>query len=75
MKVSIHPEALTEFEEAVTYYEDLQICEGTSVKSRKRGRARNAPKFDLRAQLFRMCGVDLKVRLGMTCSSRQRSLR
>ena len=25
----------------------------------ERGRARNAPKFDLRVQLFRMCGVDL----------------
>ena len=26
---------------------------------RRRGRARNAPKFDLRTQLFQMCGVDL----------------
>ena len=25
----------------------------------KRGGARNAPKFDLRSQLFKMCGVDL----------------
>ena len=31
-----------------------------SIKARKkRGRARNAPKFDLRTQLFQMCGVDL----------------
>jgi transposase len=37
----------------------LQTCEGTPTKSRNRGRGRNAPKFDLRAQLFRMCGVDL----------------
>ena len=26
---------------------------------KKRGRTRNAPKFDLRTQLFKMCGVDL----------------
>lgn len=39
----------------------LQAHEGEPAKSQKRarGRARNAPKFDLRAQLFRMCGVDL----------------
>jgi hypothetical protein len=29
------------------------------AKGKKRGRARNAPKFDLRTQLFQMCGVDL----------------
>ena len=29
------------------------------AKGKKRGRARNAPKFDLRAHLFKMCGVDL----------------
>ena len=29
------------------------------AKGKKRGRARNAPKFDLRTQLFKMCGVDL----------------
>ena len=28
-------------------------------KDKKRGRARNSPKFDLRAQLFKVCGVDL----------------
>lgn len=28
-------------------------------KGKKPGRARNAPKFDLRTQLFQMCGVDL----------------
>ena len=29
------------------------------AKGKKRGRARNAPKFDLRTRLFQMCGVDL----------------
>ena len=37
----------------------LQVCEGAPAKGKKRGRARNAPKFDLRTQLFQMCGVDL----------------
>lgn len=37
----------------------LQIHDGEPAKGKKRGRARNAPKFDLRTQLFRMCGVDL----------------
>ena len=37
----------------------LQAHEGEPAKGKKRGRARNAPKFDLRTQLFRMCGVDL----------------
>jgi transposase len=37
----------------------LQIQDGDPAKGKKRGRARNAPKFDLRTQLFRMCGVDL----------------
>ena len=37
----------------------LQAHEGEPAKGKKRGRARNAPKFDLRAQLFKMCGVDL----------------
>lgn len=39
--------------------ESLQIHEGDPAKGRRRGRARNAPRFDLRAHLFRMCGVDL----------------
>jgi transposase len=39
--------------------DDLQIHDGTPAKGKKRSRARNAPKFDLRTQLFRMCGVDL----------------
>ena len=33
--------------------------DGEPAKGKKRGRARNAPKFDLRTQLFKMCGVDL----------------
>ena len=41
--------------------QSLRAHEGEPAKSvkRARGRARNAPKFDLRAQLFGMCGVDL----------------
>jgi transposase len=37
----------------------LQMHEGEPAKGKQRGRSRNAPKFDLRAQLFKMCGVDL----------------
>ena len=39
----------------------LESHDGQPGKSKKRpgGRGRNAPKFDLRTQLFRMCGVDL----------------
>ena len=37
----------------------LQSCQGEPAKGKQRGRARNAPKFDLRTQLFQMCGVDL----------------
>jgi transposase len=37
----------------------LQAHDGEPAKGKKRGRARNAPRFDLRGQLFRMCGVDL----------------
>ena len=37
----------------------LQAHDGEPAKGKKRGRARNAPKFDLRTQLFKMCGVDL----------------
>ena len=39
--------------------QSLQAYEGEPPGKRKRGRARNAPKFDLRTQLFRVCGVDL----------------
>jgi len=37
----------------------LHVREDDPTKGKKRGRARNAPKFDLRTQLFQMCGVDL----------------
>ena len=39
--------------------QSLQTHEGEPAKGKQRGRARNAPKFDLRTQLFKMCGVDL----------------
>jgi len=37
----------------------LQICDGEPAPGKKRSSARNAPKFDLREHLFRVCGVDL----------------
>lgn len=37
----------------------LQVHDGDPAKGKKRSRVRNAPKFDLRTQLFKMCGVDL----------------
>ncbi len=37
----------------------LHVREDEPAPGKKRGRARNAPKFDLRTQLFEMCGVDL----------------
>ncbi|MBP7392987.1 MAG: IS110 family transposase [Zoogloea sp.] len=37
----------------------LHVREDEPAKGKKRSRARNAPKFDLRTQLFQMCGVDL----------------
>lgn len=37
----------------------LQAQDGEPAKGKKRSKARNAPKFELRTQLFRMCGVDL----------------
>ena len=39
--------------------QSLQAHDGEPAKGKKRSRARNAPKFDLRLQLFKMCGVDL----------------
>ena len=39
--------------------QSLHVREDEPTKGKKRGRARNAPKFDLRTQLFQMCGVDL----------------
>lgn len=37
----------------------LQAHDGSPAKGKKRGRARNAPKFNLRELMFRTCGVDL----------------
>ncbi|MDT7838430.1 hypothetical protein [Aquabacterium sp. OR-4] len=37
----------------------LHINADEPAKGKKRGKARNAPKFDLRTRLFQMCGVDL----------------
>ena len=37
----------------------LQNHDGEPPEGKKKARARNAPKCDLRTQLFRMCGVDL----------------
>jgi transposase len=37
----------------------LQAHDGEPGKPRRRGGARNAPKFDLRTQLYKVCGVDL----------------
>ena len=37
----------------------LQAHNGDPTKGKTRGHARNAPKFDLRKQLFQMCGIYL----------------
>jgi transposase len=37
----------------------LKVHDDEPPKGKRRGRARNAPRFDLRMQLFKMCGVDL----------------
>lgn len=39
--------------------QNLQLHDSEPAKGKKRSRARNAPKFDLRVRLFQMCGVDL----------------
>jgi transposase len=39
--------------------QDLEAHEGDPPPGKKRGKARNAPRFDLRSLLFKMCGVDL----------------
>ena len=39
----------------------LQRCTQEPAQGKKRGKAKNAPKFDLRERLFKMCGVDLCV--------------
>ena len=37
----------------------LQAHDGVPSKGKQRARRRNSPNFDLRTQLFKMCGVDL----------------
>jgi transposase len=37
----------------------LQVHDAEPEKSKRRGRARNAPRFNLRELMFKMCGVDL----------------
>ena len=39
--------------------EHLHVHAGSPAKGKQRSRARNAPKFDLREHLFKICGVDL----------------
>jgi transposase len=39
--------------------QELHTHEGKPAKGKKRSRARNAPKFDVREHLFKVCGVDL----------------
>jgi hypothetical protein len=39
--------------------ERLKVQDDEPPKGKRRGRAKNAPRFDLRGQLFKMCGVDL----------------
>jgi transposase len=46
-------------EEIEAQLQRLHITEVEPDKGKKRSKARNAPKFDLRTRLFQMCGVDL----------------
>lgn len=46
-------------EEIEAQLQRLHITEVEPDKGKKRSKARNAPKFDLRIRLFQMCGVDL----------------
>ena len=46
----------TEIERVLT---ELHVHEGSPAKGKKRSRPRNAPKFDAREHLYKVCGVDL----------------
>lgn len=46
-------------EEIEAQLQRLHITDAEPDKGKKRSKARNAPKFDLRTRLFQMCGVDL----------------
>lgn len=51
---------LTECDAAIEQQlQSMHAHDGEPGEGRKRGRTRNAPRFDLRTQLFKMCGVDL----------------
>lgn len=39
--------------------QSLQTHDGDPPKAKRRSNTRNAPKFDLRAEMFKICGVDL----------------
>ncbi len=45
--------------ETELHLRSLQVRQDTPAKGKKKSRTRNAPKIDLRTQLFQMCGVDL----------------
>jgi transposase len=42
-----------------TLLTELARHRGTPGKAKRRGRAKNAPRFDMRTYLFQLCGVDL----------------
>lgn len=46
-------------QEIESQLKSLETNDGKPGKPKRRGRSRNAPKFDLRTHLFRVCGVDL----------------
>jgi transposase len=45
--------------EAERVLQELHTHQGAPAKGKKRSRSRNAPKFDVREHLFKVCGVDL----------------
>lgn len=55
-----HGQQLAECDTAIeTQLQALHLYTGEPSKAKKRSNTRNAPKFDLRVQLFKVCGVDL----------------
>ncbi len=55
-----HGQQRTQCDEAIeAQLQTLHTHAGEPGPSKRRGRARNAPRFDLRTQLFQICGVDL----------------
>jgi transposase len=47
----------------------LQRFSEQPAKGRRRSRAKNAPQFDVRERLFKMCGVDLTRTNGIDVST------